>query len=51
MLNIANSGKTYYCNSNVLGVNLVITLAIYWGLTVLNFIQIRLNLTFLLYDV
>jgi len=29
----------------------VITLAIYCGLNVRNFIQIRLDLTFLLYDV
>jgi len=28
----------------------VIALAIYWGLSVQNFIQMRLDLTFLLYD-
>jgi len=37
--------------NNIFRRNFAIVLAIYWGLNVQHFIQIRLNLLFLLYDV
>jgi len=40
-----------FAKNNILQRNLVIVLAIYCGLRPQNFIQIRLDLTFLLYDV